>query len=204
MMNFKILNTAGIFALASIFSACTDENHAGVLTETESGTTIASVVMDGNGSPVVSAKVSLLSANHVAARMAPIKTATTDEDGKYTIDSVAAGDYALQISNTEHTQSAYQTITVEDSKTSKRMQASNLTSARTILTRATRSASQVRSTAPQSAKATSSREPSSSVKFRLQNSRTSSSFEAPAVTPRRATSSGTSPLAKSSKSLQNS
>ena len=34
MMNFKILNTAGIFALASIFSACTDENHAGVLTET--------------------------------------------------------------------------------------------------------------------------------------------------------------------------
>ena len=117
MMNFKILNTAGIFALASIFSACTDENHAGVLTETESGTTIASVVMDGNGSPVVSAKVSLLSANHVAARMAPIKTATTDEDGKYTIDSVAAGEYALQISNTEHTQSAYQTLTVKENKT---------------------------------------------------------------------------------------
>ena len=117
MMNFKILNTAGIFALASIFSACSDENHAGVLTETESGTTIASVVMDGNGSPVVSAKVSLLSANHVAARMAPIKTATTDEDGKYTIDSIAAGDYALQISNTEHTQPAYQTLTVKDSKT---------------------------------------------------------------------------------------
>ncbi|WP_295073817.1 carboxypeptidase-like regulatory domain-containing protein [uncultured Fibrobacter sp.] len=117
MMNFKILNTAGIFALASIFSACSDENHAGVLTETESGTTIASVVMDGNGSPVVSAKVSLLSANHVAARMVPIKTATTDEDGKYTIDSIAAGDYALQISNTEHTQSAYQTITIEENKT---------------------------------------------------------------------------------------
>ena len=117
MMNFKILNTAGIFALASIFSACSDENHAGVLTETESGTTIASVVMDGNGSPVVSAKVSLLSANHVAARMAPIKTATTDEDGKYTIDNISAGDYALQISNTEHTQSAYQTITVEEGTT---------------------------------------------------------------------------------------
>ena len=117
MMNFKILNTAGIFALASIFSACSDENHAGVLTETESGTTIASVVMDGNGSPVVSAKVSLLSANHVAARMAPIKTATTDEDGKYTIDNISAGDYALQISNTEHTQSAYQTITIEEGTT---------------------------------------------------------------------------------------
>ena len=117
MMNFKILNTAGIFALASIFSACTDENHAGVLTETESGTTIASIVIDGSGSPVVSARVSLLSANHVATRMAPIKTATTDENGKYTIDSVAAGEYALQISNTEHTQSAYQTLTVKDSKT---------------------------------------------------------------------------------------
>ena len=117
MMNFKILNTAGIFALASIFSACTDENHAGVLTETESGTTIASIVIDGSGSPVVSARVSLLSANHVATRMAPIKTATTDEDGKYTIDSVVAGDYALQISNTEHPQSAYQTLTVKDSKT---------------------------------------------------------------------------------------
>ena len=117
MMNFKILNTAGIFALASIFSACSDENHAGVLTETESGTTIASIVIDGSGSPVVSARVSLLSANHVATRMAPIKTATTDENGKYTIDSVAAGEYALQISNTEHTQSAYQTLTVKDSKT---------------------------------------------------------------------------------------
>ena len=117
MMNFKILNTAGIFALASIFSACTEENHAGVLTETESGTTIASIVIDGSGSPVASARVSLLSANHVAARMAPIKTATTDENGKYTIDSVSAGEYALQISNTEHTQSAYQTITVEDNKT---------------------------------------------------------------------------------------
>ena len=195
MMNFKILNTAGIFALASIFSACSDENHAGVLTETESGTTIASVVMDGNGSPVVSAKVSLLSANHVAARMAPIKTATTDEDGKYTIDSVAAGDYALQISNTEHTQSAYQTITVEDSKTD--LQTLNVPEAKL-------EENAVRSTAPQSAKATSSREPSSSMKFRLQNSRTSSSSEAPVATPRRATSSGTSPLAKSSKSLQNS
>ena len=117
MMNFKILNTAGIFALASIFSACTDENHAGVLTETESGTTIASVVIDGSGSPVASAKVNLISATHIAARMAPIKTATTDEDGKYTIDSVAAGEYALQISNTAHTQSAYQTLTVKDSKT---------------------------------------------------------------------------------------
>ena len=117
MMNFKILNTAGIFALASIFSACSDENHAGVLTETESGTTIASVVIDGSGSPVASAKVNLISATHIAARMAPIKTATTDEDGKYTIDSVSAGEYALQISNTEHTQSAYQTLTVKENKT---------------------------------------------------------------------------------------
>ena len=43
MMNFKIINIAGVFALASIFSACSDENHAGVLTETESGTTIAGI-----------------------------------------------------------------------------------------------------------------------------------------------------------------
>lgn len=118
MMRLKTLNTAGIFALAStLFTACTDVNHAGVLTETESGTTIASIVIDGKGNPVASAKVSLLSTDHVAARMEPIKTATTDENGKYSIDSISAGDYALQISNTEHTQSAYQTITVEDNKT---------------------------------------------------------------------------------------
>lgn len=128
MMNFKILNTAGIFALASIFSACTDENHAGVLTETESGTTIASVVIDGSGSPVASAKVNLISATHIAARMAPIKTATTDEDGKYSIDNISAGEYALQISNTEHTQSAYQTLTVEENKTE--MQTLNLPEAK--------------------------------------------------------------------------
>lgn len=121
MMHFKTLN-AGIFTLAALisFTACSDENHAGVLTETESGTTIASIegtVKNAKGSPVVSAKVSLISSDHIAARMNPIKTATTDKSGKYTIDNVSAGDYALQISNTEHTQSGYQTITVEDDKT---------------------------------------------------------------------------------------
>ena len=117
MMNFKIINVAGIFALASLFSACSDENHAGVLTETESGTTIAGIIINENGTPATSARVDLISATHIAARMAPIKTDTTDDDGKYTIDSIPAGDYALQISNTEHTQSAYITLTVEDNKT---------------------------------------------------------------------------------------
>ena len=121
MMHFKTLN-AGIFTLAAFisFNACSDDNHAGVLTETESGTTIASIegmVKNAKGSPVVSAKVSLISSDHIAARMDPIKTTTTDKSGKYTIDNVSAGDYALQISNTEHTQSGYQTITVEDDKT---------------------------------------------------------------------------------------
>ena len=118
MMLFKTLKFAGIAALAStFFTACSDENHAGVLTETESGTTIASIVKDENGKPVASAKVNLISTTHIAARMAPIKTTTTDEEGKYSIDSISAGEYALQISNTEHTQSAYQTLTVEENKT---------------------------------------------------------------------------------------
>ena len=118
MMQFKTLKFAGIAALATtFFTACTEENHAGVLTETESGTTIASIVKDENGQPVASAKVNLISATHIAARMAPIKTTTTDDEGKYSIDSISAGEYALQISNTEHTQSAYQTLTVEDNKT---------------------------------------------------------------------------------------
>ena len=121
MMNFKTLN-AGIFTLAAFisFTACSDDNHAGVLTETESGTTIASIeglVKNAKGSPVASARVSLISTDHIDARMSPIKTTTTDKSGKYSIDSVAAGDYALQISNTERTQSGYQTITVEDDKT---------------------------------------------------------------------------------------
>ena len=118
MMQFKTLKFAGLAALAtSLFTACTEENHAGVLTETESGTTIASIVKDELGHPVASAKVNLISATHIAARMAPIKTTTTDEDGKYSIDSISAGDYALQISNTEHTQSAYQTLTIDENKT---------------------------------------------------------------------------------------
>ena len=118
MMRFKTLKFAGLAAIATTFlTACSDENHAGVLTETESGTTIASIVKDENGNPVTSARVNLLLSDHVAARMAPIKTATTDENGKYSIDSISAGDYALQISNTERTLSAYQTLTVEDDKT---------------------------------------------------------------------------------------
>ena len=131
MMHFKTLN-AGIFTLAAFisFNACSDDNHAGVLTETESGTTIASIegmVKNAKGSPVVSAKVSLISSDHIAARMDPIKTTTTDKSGKYTIDNVSAGDYALQISNTEHTQSGYQTITVEDNKTDTQMLKSETT-----------------------------------------------------------------------------
>ncbi|WP_173473954.1 carboxypeptidase-like regulatory domain-containing protein [Fibrobacter succinogenes] len=118
MMLFKTLKHAGIAALATtLFTACSDENHAGVLTETESGTTIASIVRDENGNPVTSAKVSLISATHVAARMAPIKTTETDEEGRYTLDSISAGEYALQISNTEHTQSAYLTLSIEENKT---------------------------------------------------------------------------------------
>ena len=130
MMQFRVLNIAGIFALTAFFSACSDDNHAGVLTETESGTTVASIeglVKNTKGSPVVSAKVSLISSDHIAARMAPIKTATTDKSGKYTIENVSAGDYALQISNTEHTQSGYQTITVEDNKTDTQMLKSETT-----------------------------------------------------------------------------
>ena len=119
MMQFKTLKHAGIAALATtLFTACSDENHAGVLTETESGTTIASIVKDENGNPVTSAKVSLISTTHVAARMAPIKTTMTDEEGRYTLDSISAGEYALQISNTEHTQSAYLTLSIEDNKSS--------------------------------------------------------------------------------------
>ncbi len=117
MMQLKILKFAGIAAFASsFFTSCSDENHAGVLTETESGTTIASIVRDENGNPVTSANVSLISATHVAARMAPIKTTTTDNEGKFTLDSISAGEYALQISNTEHTQSAYLTLSIEDNK----------------------------------------------------------------------------------------
>lgn len=121
MMKFKFLSTAGLFALTTtFFAACSDDNYAGVLTETESGTTLASIegiVKNEKGKPVASAKVSLITADHIAARMAPLKTATTDKSGKYSIDSISAGDYALQINNTEHTQSAYRTLTIEDDKT---------------------------------------------------------------------------------------
>ena len=72
MMHFKLLHITSALALATIFSACSEENHAGVLTETESGTTIASIegsVTNEKGKPVASAKVSLISADHIAARM---------------------------------------------------------------------------------------------------------------------------------------
>ncbi len=90
MMNFKTFNytgiyAAGIFTLATtFFAACSEDNHAGVLTETESGTTVASIegiVKNAKGSPVASARVSLISTDHIAARMTPIKSATTDNSG---------------------------------------------------------------------------------------------------------------------------
>lgn len=101
---------------AMLLAACSSDDStqiSGVLTETESGKTIAGSVKDTDGYPAKNIKVNLLTKNHVAARMVPLKTVYTAGDGSYALDSISTGDYAIQIQDETNALSAYVTVSVK-------------------------------------------------------------------------------------------
>ena len=86
------IGTLGI--LTAMLLACSNDETAGVITETESGKTATKIVnltgsaSDENGSPLQGVEVNLLRKDHIAARTAPIHTATTDVDGNFSMEGI--------------------------------------------------------------------------------------------------------------------
>lgn len=118
IQKIKALGISALCAFSAVFTACSSddgEKLSGVLTETESGKTIAGTVSGLDGKAAVDAKVYLLKANHVAARTAPVQTVFTQDNGSFTIDSIPEGDYALQIQDESNSLSAYTTISISKS-----------------------------------------------------------------------------------------
>lgn len=108
---FSILSVSALVAL----SGCTDNsstNTAGVLTETESGKTIAGLVTNSDGQALPNVEVNLLTANHIAARMNPKFTTVTKDDGRFSLEKIPSGKYALQMRDSANTQSAYTTFDI--------------------------------------------------------------------------------------------
>lgn len=111
----KIFGAAALCTFAVLMACSSEEtNHAGVLTETESGKTIAGLVTDIDGKALANVEVNLLQRNHVAARMAPVRKTYTHENGSFEIDSIEAGDFAIQMNDSVNFQSAYTTISITE------------------------------------------------------------------------------------------
>lgn len=112
----KIIFGSAAFCTFAALMACSSEesNHAGVLTETESGKTIAGVVTDIDGKALPNVEINLLQRNHVAARMAPVRKTFTQENGSFEIDSIEAGDFAIQMNDNVNFQSAYTTLSISE------------------------------------------------------------------------------------------
>lgn len=109
----KVFGSAALCTFAILAACSSDEsNHAGVLTETESGKTIAGVVTDIDGKALPNVEINLLQRNHVAARMAPVRKTFTQENGSFKIDSIESGDFAIQMSDSVNFLSGYTTLSI--------------------------------------------------------------------------------------------
>lgn len=115
MVSKKAIGPFAICSLALLASCSSEESsHAGVLTETESGKTIAGVVTNVDGKALPNVEINLLQRNHIAARMAPVKKTFSKEDGSFKIDNVEAGDFAIQMNDSVNYLSAYTVLSVAE------------------------------------------------------------------------------------------
>lgn len=87
-------------ALLTFFLLGCTVDTAGVITETESGKTIAGIVTDVNGKPLPKVQVTLIDSVYIAARPSFKRQVLSDDSGRFSIDSVPNGAYHLAIIDT--------------------------------------------------------------------------------------------------------
>ncbi len=104
--NIRFLTTSLALLFLSLVG-CNDNNHAGVITETESGKTVAGLVQNSEGTAITNATVSLMDTNFIACRSGIKFVSTTDAQGHFSLDSVPAGIYAILIQDSTANLAAY-------------------------------------------------------------------------------------------------
>jgi len=104
--NIRFITTSLALLFLSLVG-CNDNNHAGVITETESGKTVAGLVQNSEGTAITNATVSLMDTNFIASRSGIKLVSTTDAQGHFSLDSVPAGIYAILIQDSTAELAAY-------------------------------------------------------------------------------------------------
>ena len=104
--NIRFLTTSLALLFLNLVG-CDNNTHAGVITETESGKTVAGVVQNSEGITITNATVSLMDTNFIASRSGIKWISTTDAQGHYSLDSVPAGIYAILIQDSTANLAAY-------------------------------------------------------------------------------------------------
>lgn len=85
--------------------ACSETEHAGVLSETESGKTVAGTVLTQRGTPSAKTAVYAVDAHHIATKDSVLAFAVSDENGSYHLH-VENGDYILLFETEDSSQMA--------------------------------------------------------------------------------------------------
>jgi hypothetical protein len=76
---------------------CSPVDSAGVITETESGKSIAGVVTDSQGIPLANVRVALIDTHYISARPLFKKEVFSNDSGQFVIDSIPEGSYRLSL-----------------------------------------------------------------------------------------------------------
>lgn len=99
----------------AVLAGCSSEEHAGVISETESGKTVAGVVYTQTGAAALRTVVSLMDTNFVAGANYTAVTykAVTDKDGRYEIKDIPAGVYSVLAEDSAAKYAALSRVTVE-------------------------------------------------------------------------------------------
>lgn len=109
-----ILFLSAIISL--LFLACTTDT-AGVITETESGKTIAGVVTDLQGKPLAHVQVALIDSQYIPARSLFKREVISDDSGKFIIDSIPQGSYRLSLNDSTEDRSLLTSVLLPSNDT---------------------------------------------------------------------------------------
>lgn len=100
-----VASSCALFFLSLV--GCDNNTHAGVITETESGKTVAGIVKNIQGQTVAKANVYIMDTNFIANRAAVKFIGATDISGHYSLDSIPEGIYAFLIQDSTTKSAAY-------------------------------------------------------------------------------------------------
>lgn len=117
-MNFRhSLLIANLFAI--YFAACSSQDHAGVLTETESGQTLAGIITNPSGSPLSKVAVYMVKIGFNAVQDSVLLKTESAEDGSFVLHSerIPTGTYTILFENEEEDSGAKASISLQNSDT---------------------------------------------------------------------------------------